>query len=470
MTAPASAAGPTAALAGFACNLSLAQVPAAAVRAVKRLVLDHLGCALGGSRTPLARAAAAAVGEDGGSAATVVGTGQRAAPGPAAFANAMAANALDYDDTGATGHPGATVIPAALALAEALGRSGADLLVAVLAGYEVWIRIGEAVQPTWARRVEVYGSGTTQTFGAVAAASRLLGLPVERTLSAFGLAGAFAPLPHEAKFGWDEDRLSWIKDNVAWPAEAGVRAARLAARGFRATHTILEGERGLARMMSSDRHDPDRLVRGLGAEWSVLELSLKPYPCCRWIHSTLDAVRDLVGREGIRAEDVRRVRVASIDAFPAWFGGRRPPTMVDAQFSVPHAIAMTLLGRPRARWWEDANRSDPAALALMDRVALDVDAEAQAAWLRLRHSARIPVTVAVETADRTLEHARRHARGGVDEPLSDAEVGEKFRELAEPVLGPRGAARVRELVDTLEEVDRVGRLTAALAPEGGGVR
>ncbi len=470
MTAPASAAGPTAALAGFACNLSLAQVPAAAVRAVKRLILDHLGCALGGSRTPLARAAAAAVGEDGGSEACVVGTGRRAAPGPAAFANAMAANALDYDDTGATGHPGATVIPAALALAEALGRSGADLLVAVLAGYEVWIRIGEAVQPTWARRVEVYGSGTTQTFGAVAAASRLLGLALEHTLSAFGLAGAFAPLPHEAKFGWDEDRLSWIKDNVAWPAEAGVRAARLAARGFRATHTILEGERGLARMMSSDRHDPDRLVRGLGAEWSVLELSLKPYPCCRWIHSTLDAVRDLVGREGIRAEDVRRVRVASIDAFPAWFGGRRPPTMVDAQFSVPHAIAMTLLGRPRARWWEDANRSDPAVLALMDRVALDVDAEAQAAWLRLRHSARIPVTVAVETADRTLEHARRHARGGVDEPLSDAEVGEKFRELAEPVLGPRGAARVRELVDTLEEVDRVGRLTAALAPEGGGGR
>jgi 2-methylcitrate dehydratase PrpD len=214
----------------------------------------------------------------------VIGTRQRAAPGPAAFANAMAANALDYDDTGATGHPGATLIPAALALAEAGGRSGAELLAAVVAGYEVGARTLAGVQPSWERRVEVYGSGTVQTFGAAAAAARLLRLDAETTLSAFGLAGAFAPLPHEAKFGWDEDRLSWIKDNVAWPAEGGVRAARLAARGFRATRTILDGERGLWRMMGSDRGDAGRMVRGLGAEWDVLGLSLKPYPCCRWIH------------------------------------------------------------------------------------------------------------------------------------------------------------------------------------------
>lgn len=201
---------PTLALSRFALTLSLDDVPAAIVRAVKRLLLDHLGCALGGSRTPLARAAAEVAAADGDEAATVIGTRRRAPPGPAAFANAMAANALDYDDTGATGHPGSTVIPAALALAEASGRSGAELLAAVLAAYEVWIRLAEAVQPSWARRVEVYGSGTTQAFGAVAAAGRLCGLGLEETLSAFGLAGAFAPLPHEAKFGWDEDRLSWV--------------------------------------------------------------------------------------------------------------------------------------------------------------------------------------------------------------------------------------------------------------------
>jgi 2-methylcitrate dehydratase PrpD len=155
----------TAALARFASGLALDDVPPPVVRAVKRLLLDHLGCAVGGSRTPLAQAAAGVATADGGSAATVIGTRQRAGPGPAAFANAMAANALDYDDTGATGHPGATLIPAALALAEAESRSGAELLAAVVAGYEVGTRILAGVQPSWERRVEVYGSGTVQSDG-----------------------------------------------------------------------------------------------------------------------------------------------------------------------------------------------------------------------------------------------------------------------------------------------------------------
>jgi len=458
---------PTLALTRFALGLSLDEVPARVFRMLKRLVLDHLGCALGGSRTPLARIAVDAVTEERGGPATVVGTRRRAAPGPAAFANSLAANALDYDDTGATGHPGSTVIPAALAITEACGRSGAELLAAVLAGYEVCIRVGAGVQPSWRRRTEVYGSGTIQTFGAVAAAGRLLGLGPTETLSAFGLAGAFAPLPHEAKFGWDEGRLSWVKDNVAWPAEAGVRAAQLAARGFSATHTILDGERGLARMMGSDRYEPERMVRELGTEWDVLGLSLKPYPCCRWIHSTLDAVREVIRGHGLRPEDVRRVAVRSIEAFPTWFHGRRPSTMVDAQFSVPHAVAMAILDRPRAQWWQASSREDPAVLALADRITLETDPAAQAAWETLRHSARVPVTVIVETPAGRLEHARRHARGGPDEPLPDDEVERKFRELAEPVLGARGAARVRDLVDTLETLDTVTPLTAALTPVEG---
>jgi 2-methylcitrate dehydratase PrpD len=457
----------TDALARFASGLALDDVPPSVVRAVKRLLLDHLGCAAGGSRTPLARAAAAVAAADGGHGATVIGTRQRAAPGPAAFANAMAANALDYDDTGATGHPGATLIPAALALAEVEGCSGAELLAAIVAGYEVGARVLAGVQPSWERRVEVYGSGTVQTFGAVAAAARLLRLDVETTLTAFGLAGAFAPLPHEAKFGWDEDRLSWIKDNVAWPAEGGVRAARLAARGFPATRTILDGERGLWRMMGSDRCDATRMVRDLGTEWDVLGLSLKPYPCCRWIHSTLDAVGELVARHAVGPGDVRRVTVRSIEAFARWFHGRRPAAMVDAEFSVPHAVAMVLLDRPRAGWWEPPNRTDPAVLDLMDRVELETDPAAQATWVAVRHSARIPATVVIDTPGGRVTAARRHARGGADEPLTDAEVERKLRELAEPVLGAPAAARLAERVDKLETLDSVAPLTELLVPRGG---
>jgi 2-methylcitrate dehydratase PrpD len=324
-------------------------------------------------------------------------------------------------------------------------------------------RIAAAVQPSWERRLTVYGNGVTQTFGAAVAGARLLGLGLEDTLCALGLAGAFAPLPHDGKFGWDEARLSWLKDNVAWPAEGGLRAALLAEQGFPVTRTVLDGERGLWVMMSSDRCDADRMVRDLGSAWELLGVSLKPYPCCRWIHSTLDAVRELVARHRIRPAEVRRVTVRSIEPVRAWFHSRRPATMVDAEFSVPHAVAMTLLERPRPTWWEAASRSDPEVLALMDRVELETDAAAQARYAAERNSARIPATVSIETSRGTFERARRHARGGLDDPLTGEEIERKFRELAGPASGVP-ADRILDAVSKLETLDSMAALGALLRP------
>jgi 2-methylcitrate dehydratase PrpD len=458
--------GPTVALGRHVASLTLDGAPAVVRDRLKTLLLDHVGCALGGSRTPLARMAAAVATASGGDrAATVVGTDDRAAPGPAAFANATAANALDYDDTGVTGHPGATIIAAALAVAESRHLSGAALLEAMLAGYEVWSRISGAILPSWEGRRRVYGSGVTQTFGAAAAVARLVGLTAEQTVTAFGLAGAFAPLPHEGKFGWEEGRVSWVKDNVAWPAEGGIRAALLAAEGFRATGTILEGERGLWLMAGSDRCDFERMTRGLGQEYEVLRMSLKPYPCCRWIHSTLDIARDLAARHRIRPEEVERVTVRSIEAFRDWFAERRPATLVDAQFSVPHAVAMALLDRPRVTWWHEASRQDAAVETLMDRVELETDPAAQAAYATLRDSARIPATVTIDTPRGRFEGSRPGARGGPADPLSREEIEMKYRELAEPVLGLRRAAAVPALIEKLESLGSIDELMAAVTPE-----
>jgi len=457
--------GPTAVLARYTVEASLDAVPAPVVRKVKELVLDHLGCSLGGSRTPLARAAAEVVVPAAGGA-TIVGTPHKSSLGAAAFANATAANALDYDDTGPTGHPGATIIPAALALAEAERARGDAFLLAVLAGYEVWGHIAGAIQPGWERRVLVYGNGVTQTFGAAAAAARLLRLDVEQTLCALGLAGAFAPLPHDGKIGWDEGHVSWVKDNVAWPAEGGVRAALLAQRGFLATREILDGERGLWIMAGSDRCDFERMTRGIGVEFDVLRMSLKPYPCCRWLHSTVDALRHLMSDHGVEAADVRRITIRSIAPLVDWFQIRRPATMVDAEFSVPHAVAMTLLRRPRPDWWREANRTDPVVRNLMDRVAVELDPAAQAEYAAHRNSARIPASVEVETSRGSFRHSRRGAHGGPDDPMTWEEIEDKFRELAESVIGVRRAADVIRMVSELEALPSIGELTAALAAAG----
>jgi 2-methylcitrate dehydratase PrpD len=452
---------PTAILASYVADASLTDVPGPVVEKIKELLLDHLGCALGGSRTPLARAALEAT--PGRGSATVAGTGITTAPGFAAFANALAANALDYDDTGPTGHPGATIIPAALALAESRDQDGNAFLLALLVGYETWAHIAAAIQPGWERRIKVYGNGVTQTFGAAAACARLLGLDGEQTLCAFGLAGAFAPLPHDGKMGWDEGCVSWVKDNVAWPAEGGLRAAVLAKAGFLATREILDGERGLWLMAGSDRCDFDRMVSGVGSRYDVLGVSLKPYPCCRWIHSTLDAVRELTSEHEIHARDVRQVSVRSMEPLAEWFQIRRPITMVDAEFSVPHAVAMVLLRRPRPEWWREENRSDPAVLALMDRVVVEVDPHAQATYAEHRNSARIPSTVVVETDEGTFERARDDCHGGAADPMSWEEIELKFRELAQPVLGERRASAVLRMVAELERVEGMSRLGRALS-------
>jgi 2-methylcitrate dehydratase PrpD len=141
--------------------------------------------------------------------------------------------------------------------------------------------------------------------------------------------------------------------------------------------------------------------------------------------------------------------------------------MVDAEFSVPHAVAMTILDRPRPDWCQAVNRTDPAVLALMDKVELETDPAAQTTWVTLRHSARIPATVTIEAPRGRLEHTRRHARGGPDDPMTDEQIAQKYRELAEPVVGSTGTARIRERIGELETLDTVARLTAALAPGGG---
>jgi 2-methylcitrate dehydratase PrpD len=452
---------PTAVLARYAAGASLSDVPSPAIQKVKELILDHLGCALGGSRTPLARAAAKVAGSGG--AATIVGTGMKSAPGPAAFANAMAANALDYDDTGQTGHPGATIIPAALALAETRALAGEAFLLAVLVGYETWAHIAGAIQPGWERRVLVYGNGVTQTFGAAAACARLLQLDAERMLCAFGLAGAFAPLPHDGKMGWEEGGVSWVKDNVAWPAEGGQRAALLAETGFAATREILDGERGLWIMAGSDRCDFDRMTRGVGTEFEVLRISLKPYPCCRWLHSTVDATRQLMAEHALTPAEIQQITVRSMAPLVEWFQIRRPATMVDAEFSVPHAVAMTLLRRRRADWWRDENRSDPNVLALMDRVVVELDPSAQAEYAQHRNSARIPATVAIDTARGRFERSRLESHGSPGDPMTSREIEEKFRELAEPLIGERRASVVLDMVMELESLGSTARLGAALA-------
>jgi 2-methylcitrate dehydratase PrpD len=205
-----------------------------------------------------------------------------------------------------------------------------------------------------------------------------------------------------------------------------------------------------------------RFEQGLGTEYEVLRVSFKPYPCCRWIHSTVDAIRDLVRAHPIRPDGVQTVTVRSIEPLKKWFDSPRPTSMVDAEFSVPHAVAMAVLERPRSQWWHDENRRDPTVLDFMDRVVVEIDRDAHAEFADKRDSAVVPTTVRIATARQMYEQARRACHGGPLDPMTGDEIREKYPELVTPVLTEPKALAVLETIENLDHLKAVPQLARCL--------
>lgn len=448
--------------AAYAAYLDLSQVPFEVQVKAKQALRDHLACAIAGSRTDLGALVRQVLtaGIDG--PARLIGTSRATIPGLAAFCNATAANAMDFDDTSAPGHPGASIIPAALAAAAITPCDGRRFLTAIIAGYEVGMRVAQAIQPSWARYQQVHGIGSAQVFGAAAAAGHILGLDAEAMARAFGIAGSLAPVPHAGKFGWDERPLIWLKDNVAWPAEVGCRAALLARAGLPASRTILDGEQGFWVMAGSDRFDPSVLQDYTGFE--LTRLSFKPYPCCRWLHTTLGALDELQARHTLSVEALERIRVDTIQPLVEQFMDPAPQTMVDAQFSLPHAVSMKLLGIEVAEWWKTANRTHPKVLALMRRVEGWHDLALTERYLETgRQSGRIPSRVHVwVTGVGHLEAFVGVALGEPDNPLPESALLEKFHRLTCNSIDENARQVLLERLAGVEMLDSVEELLDAL--------
>lgn len=457
-------------LAEFAVNFRYEDCPPEVIHQAKRCTVETIGCALGAVRTPLVEAALRTLqrfGTDGG-AATVVGHGRRAPPDRAAFVNGVAANALDYDGgVVLQGHYGGTVIFSTLAMAELTGASGHDFLAAVVAAYEITTRIGEATRPTPEYRRLVSGYGSHQGFAATVAAGRLLKLDVERMVHAFGIYGTFAPLPSSAQWNWRNRPLTWTKDMVAWPSVSGINAALLAESGFLGPRTILEGERGFWRMQSSDRCDPDMMLDGLGARFNILRLYFKAYPTCRWNQAALDATLAVLRRRGWTGKDVAAVEVGVARALvDQKFEDYEPHNLVDAQFSTPYAVALILHGETAGPHWYDAALfGSPAIRATMRRVTLRLDAEMERLFVEKRMAA---ATVRVTSNDGSVETQRvDHAHGDMENPLSDAELDDKFRGLASVALQGDACARLLDAIRGLERVPNLNNLCALAAGVAG---
>lgn len=455
-------------LAEYAVSATFDQYPVMVVDRAKTFLLDTLGCMIGGLQTPLGMSMARTIRKGGsGGVSTIVGSHLSSSIADAALLNGTTANALDFEETLAgLGHPSGTVISAALAIGESRNISGKEFLDAVLVGYDIGNRIGRSIQPTYERLKKVWCVGTWQTFGAVSAASKCLRLDISQTLNAYGIAGATAPLPNTQKWGWEaaERPIHWVKEPTGWPSWSGVLAALLAEEGFVGNKYILDGDKGFWIMAGSDRCDFDTMTRGLGSQYEVLELSAKPYSCCRWQHAALDCLTEILELNRLNPEAVLSVDIFSFD-WVREFEVYGPIDMVDAEFSLPHSVTMILHGlEPGPTWFEPAVLANEEFRDYSRRVHVHYDQY----FNDLYHQrGRIGASVVVKlSTGEVLTSSTETPRGDPENPLSQAHIVRKFRSLAEPVIGKCATDDVVDLVQELDREPNLSRLMKLLIPIG----
>lgn len=359
-------------LADFATTVAAGHA-SEAVQRMRLYALDTLAVTLAGtvspSSAPVLRTMLAAAGRP---EATVMAAGRVTSAWDAALANGAFAHALELDDDHriAVLHPGAAVVPAALAAAEAADATGLTFLRALLVGYEVACRLGEVYRGSLFDH-GLHPTALCGTLGAAAAAGVAIGLDRDGFVRALGIAGTQAAGLTE----WRADG-SWIKRlHPGRAAHAGVLAARLAREGFTGPATIFEGEGGFFRAFTHGQViDSEAMTRGLGRDFRALGTAVKPYPCCRFEHGAIDAALDAVAA-GFAATDVERVTIRIYRTNVLTYH-HEPRSAVDAQFNVPYAVALAFVrGAVRlADFTEEAIKS-PDVLAFACRVEVREDPE-----------------------------------------------------------------------------------------------
>lgn len=444
-------------LARFAAEFSYAQVPADVRSFNQGIVLDTLGGTLAASsgRYGLRGTLGKVVLQQGGTPeATLVGLGVKSSLVQAALYNGTLAYYCDIDanHTGSIMHAPAVVVPAALAAAEARGASGEDVLAAVVLGIDVACRVSYAIGPTALYDRGFHPSSVCGAFGAAAAVGRILGLDSQQMANAFGLAANQAA----GLLAWASDHTEQSRPfNPGQAARNGATAALLAEAGMGAPQHILDPAEkyNVFRAWSTDPR-PEQLLDGLGEQFMVMGLGVKLYACCAFLHPALDAVRALVEEDGILPEDVTAITLRFSHS------GRH---MIDqnelkshrAQYILPtglyngQVVLDDILFEPR----------DQRILALGEQTRVVGDDLLEPLY---------PASYAsiVELATRDGGTASRRVdwpKGYPQNPVTDAELERKFRQLAAPVVAPQAVDLLVSAVAGLEQAARVDTLMALMA-------
>ncbi len=439
-------------LADFCAAVSLKSLPAEVVHKAKLCVLDYVANVYGSLALKTVRDLAAHIrGLGGPERVTALGCGFKTDLHHAAFINGTTAEAIEAQDGLRFGgnHPGTAVIPAALAVAEDRGADGAAVLEAVVAGYEAADRPAAAMHP-WHTLGGFLPTGTCGTFGAAAAAARLMGLDQKRLLSALGNAGYLLPLSMaEQLMGGFTIKI--VQGGQA--ASAGIMAAGLASVGVTGAPYVLEGSAlngGFAKITSAAPPTLDRITDGLGEHFSILDIYFKPFTACRHTHGAAQAALELAAESPIRTADIETIAVHTygIAELAVGKGLGENPTFVSAQFSLPYVVAVCLVdGRLGPEQLTEARIQDPELVRLSRRVTVKTDDE-----LNKRYPGQTASRVEIRMADGSVRSRQVDIpKGDPRDPMEAADLERKLRQFA----AGRDEQRLGRIVETVLGLERI---------------
>jgi len=446
-------------LAEYAVGLRFEELPGPVVHEVKRRVIDSIGCALGAwdaAPCAIARRVAARFSDERG--ATLLGTNHRAPADWAAFANGCLIRYLDYNDTYLSKEPAhpSDNISAALAVAEAENSSGGEFIAAVALAYELQCRFCDATS----LRARGWDHVTYGAFSTALAAARLMRLDAERTRHALGIAGVASAALRQSRVG---ELSHWKGCAFANAARHGVFASMLAREGMTGPAPIFEGEKGFQSLVSGpfEAHVATWGNKPEG-HFMILNTSIKFWPAEYHSQSAIEAVLKLRPQVGDFAQ-VQSVLIESHDAAVDIIGNEaekwRPSSRETADHSLPYIVAVALAdGEVTARQFEPERIADPALLALVQRVKVKRHPE-----LSARYPQAVGNIVTLRLRDgRTLSQRVDHPHGHAQNPLSDAELEAKFRELARTRLEQHRADAVLQWLWRLDEAQSWNPLMSLL--------
>jgi 2-methylcitrate dehydratase PrpD len=435
-------------LADFASTLTLGEIPERTRAHAKLLILDQLGCQIGSARLPWSQQVYQTITELGSSGRSVVmAMGDQVRADDAAFINSTfgAANEIDDAHTGVRTHAGAVVVPAAFAVAQAQGTTaGADLLLATIVGYEVMLRVAWAAFPTL--MAKQHSAVTVGSFGAGAATAAIFGLDGPGMLNTLAIAGSHS----SGLMEYTESGGSVKRIHTAIGSSSGVRSGYLARSGLTGPLAALEGRRGFLEAFA-DRGNTGRLTKDLGRTFLIDGVGPKSYFAEYRIHAPLQALEILTKEHGLGLADIESMRVGVTSVTMEAVGTIiEPADTLGAQFSMRFALALAAKYGPAAlRDVTGDLLADPEVAALAAKVEMYIDP-----GLEPRKWETFGGVLSITTTDgRTCTLAQAEPLGSPRNPMSERQLREKFRMLAEPELGSARCGAIIDAVARLEEAD-----------------